>query len=48
MNSKQKIDYELQRGNLYNWTPAQADSLRLVNFNWKDALFQTGITQQRR
>lgn len=46
MNSKQKIDYELQRGNLYNWTPAQADSLRMVNFNWQDALFHTGVTQQ--
>ena len=46
MNSSQKIDYELQRGNPFGWTPAQADSLRKVNFSWKDALFQTGVTQQ--
>lgn len=46
MNSQQKIDYELQRGNPYGWTAAEADSLRKVNFNWRDALFQTGVTQQ--
>jgi TonB-linked SusC/RagA family outer membrane protein len=46
MNSSQKIDYELQRGNPFNWTVAQQDSLRKVNFSWRDALFQTGITQQ--
>jgi len=46
MNSQQKIDYELQRGNPYGWTTAEADSLRKVNFNWRDALFQTGVTQQ--
>lgn len=46
MNSQQKIDYELQRGNPYGWTPAEADSLRNVNFSWRDALFQTGMTHQ--
>jgi TonB-dependent starch-binding outer membrane protein SusC len=46
MNSQQKIDYELQRGNPYGWTTAEADSLRKVNFNWKDELFRTAITQQ--
>jgi TonB-dependent starch-binding outer membrane protein SusC len=46
MNSREKIDYELQRGNPYGWTPAEADSLRNVNFNWRDALFETGVTQQ--
>jgi TonB-linked SusC/RagA family outer membrane protein len=46
MNSDQKITYEMQRGNPYGWTTAQADSLRKVNFNWTDALFQTGVTQQ--
>lgn len=46
MNSDQKITYELQRGNPYGWTTAQADSLRKVNFNWTDALFRTGVTQQ--
>lgn len=46
MNSQQKIDYELARGNPYGWTAAKADELRAVNFNWKDALFQTGNSQQ--
>jgi TonB-linked SusC/RagA family outer membrane protein len=46
MNSDQKITYELQRGNPYGWTTAEADSLRKVNFDWKDALTQTGMTQQ--
>lgn len=46
MNSQQKIDYEVQRGNPYQWSPAEQDSLRLVNFSWRDALFQTGVTQQ--
>ncbi len=46
MNSSQKIDYEMQRGNPYGWSDAEADSLRNVNFNWRDALFQTGVTHQ--
>jgi TonB-linked SusC/RagA family outer membrane protein len=46
MNSAQKIEYELQRGNPYGWTPAEADSLSKVNFSWKDALFQRGVTHQ--
>lgn len=46
MNSQQKIDYEVQRGNPYGWSTAEQDSLRNVNFNWRDALFQTGVTQQ--
>lgn len=45
MNSQQKVDYELQRGNPYGWADEEADSLRLVNFDWEEALFQTGITQ---
>lgn len=46
MNSQQKVDYEAQRGNPYGWSPAQQDSLRAINFSWKDALFQTAQTQQ--
>ncbi len=46
MNSDEKITYELMRGNVYGWTVAEQDSLRKVNFSWKDALFQTGITHQ--
>lgn len=46
MTSAQKIDYEVQRGNPYGWSTAEQDSLRAVNFSWKDALFQTGVTHQ--
>ena len=46
MNSDQKVTYELQRGNPYGWEDDFADSLRKVNFSWKDALFQRGITHQ--
>jgi TonB-dependent starch-binding outer membrane protein SusC len=46
MNSNQKVQYELDNGNLYGWSPAQADSLKLVNTNWKDALLRDGFTQQ--
>jgi len=46
MNSQQKIDYEIQRLNPYGWTVAQQDSLKAINFDWQDALFQTAQTQQ--
>ena len=46
MNSEQKIDYEIANGNPYDWTPEQQAELKAVNFSWKDALFQTGQTQQ--
>ncbi len=46
MNSQQKIDYEIANGNPYGWTAAQQAELKAVNFSWKDALFQTGQTQQ--
>lgn len=46
MNSEQKIDYELANGNPYGWSAAEAAELKAVNFSWKDALFQTGQTQQ--
>lgn len=46
MNSEQKVQYELDRGNPYGWTDAEADSLKLVNFSWADALLQTGSTQE--
>ncbi|HEX8334472.1 MAG TPA: carboxypeptidase-like regulatory domain-containing protein, partial [Segetibacter sp.] len=32
MNSTQKIDYEVARGNPFKWTPAQQDSLKQINF----------------
>ena len=46
MNSEQKINYEMQRGNPYGWTTREQDSLKKVNFNWQDALFQTARTEQ--
>ncbi|MFD1769535.1 SusC/RagA family TonB-linked outer membrane protein [Sphingobacterium suaedae] len=46
MNSSQKIDYEMQRGNPYGWSDEEADSLRNVNFRWTDALLQKGKTQE--
>ncbi|MDZ4794472.1 MAG: SusC/RagA family TonB-linked outer membrane protein [Bacteroidota bacterium] len=46
MNSNQKIQYELDNGNPFGWSPAVADSLRQVNTNWKDALLRNGFTQQ--
>lgn len=47
MNSQQKIDYEVNiRDNPYEWTAAEADAKRAVNFSWKDALFHTAQTQQ--
>jgi TonB-dependent starch-binding outer membrane protein SusC len=46
MNSNEKVQYELDNGNLFNWSPSVADSLRQVNTNWKDVLFRRGYTQQ--
>ena len=46
MNSQQKVQYELDNGNPYGWTPAEADSLKAVNFDWQDALFRQGTTRQ--
>jgi TonB-dependent starch-binding outer membrane protein SusC len=44
MESPEKIDYEIARGNVYGWSQAQQDSLKLVNTNWQDEITQTGIT----
>lgn len=46
MNSNEKIQYELDNGNLFGWSAAEADSLRQVNTNWKDVLLRNGFTQQ--
>lgn len=45
MNSPQKLQYELDRGNPYEWTEAEVDSLRQVDTNWEDVLFRNGHTQ---
>ena len=44
MNTNQKLDYEIQRGNPYAWTSTELDSLRKINTNWQDEITQTGIT----
>jgi TonB-dependent starch-binding outer membrane protein SusC len=44
MNTNQKLDYEVQRGNPYGWTATELDSLRRINTNWQDEITQTGIT----
>ena len=44
MNTDQKLDYEIARGNPYGWTSTDLDSLRKINTNWQDFITQTGIT----
>lgn len=45
MNSSEKIDYEIARGNPYGFSAAELDSLRKVNTVWQDLLTRTGITK---
>jgi TonB-linked SusC/RagA family outer membrane protein len=44
MNTNQKLDYEIARGNPYGFTSTDLDSLRKINTNWQDEITQTGIT----
>lgn len=44
MNTAQKLDYEVARGNPYGWSATDLDSLRKINTNWQDEITQTGIT----
>jgi TonB-linked SusC/RagA family outer membrane protein len=44
MNTNQKLDYEVARGNPYGWTATELDSLRRINTNWQDLITQVGIT----
>jgi TonB-linked SusC/RagA family outer membrane protein len=44
MNTAQKLDYEIARGNPYGWSATDLDSLRKINTNWQDEITQTGIT----
>ncbi|MBN9385951.1 MAG: TonB-dependent receptor [Chitinophagaceae bacterium] len=47
MNGPQHVDFEMNlAGNPYGWTPAQADSLRKINFDWIDALFRSARMQE--
>jgi len=44
MNTNEKLDYEIARGNPYGWTAADLDSLRKIDVNWQDLITRTGIT----
>ncbi|MDO6429055.1 SusC/RagA family TonB-linked outer membrane protein [Flavitalea sp. BT771] len=47
MNGPQHVDFEMNiAGNPYSWTPAQADSLRKINFDWETALFRSAPMQE--
>jgi len=47
MNGPQHVDFEMNiAGNPYGWTPAQADSLRKINFDWISALFRSAPMQE--
>ncbi|PRY05736.1 TonB-linked SusC/RagA family outer membrane protein [Pontibacter ummariensis] len=45
MNTEQKLQYELQRGNPYDWTDEDLARLRKVDTNWEDVFFETGTTK---
>ncbi|MDO6390272.1 TonB-dependent receptor [Pontibacter sp. BT731] len=45
MNTEQKLQYELQRGNPYDWTDEDLARLRKVNTVWEDVFFKTGTTK---
>jgi len=45
MNGGQKLQYELQRGNPYEWTDEDLARLRQVDTDWEDVFFKTGTTQ---
>lgn len=44
MNSEQKLQYEMDRGNPYGWSEEDLTELRKVDVNWEDVFFQTGKT----
>jgi TonB-linked SusC/RagA family outer membrane protein len=47
MNSPQKVDFEVTMAdNPYGWTPEQADSLKQINYDWRDAIYKTAPMQQ--
>ncbi|WP_162055183.1 SusC/RagA family TonB-linked outer membrane protein [Pontibacter pamirensis] len=45
MNTEEKLQYELQRGNPYGWDDDDLARLRQVDTNWEDVFFQKGTTQ---
>jgi TonB-dependent starch-binding outer membrane protein SusC len=47
MNTQEKVDFEMNPdlgNNPYGWSTADADSLRKINTNWDDYVFQKGKT----
>lgn len=47
MNGPQHVDFEMNlAGNPYSWTPAQADSLKKINFDWESAMFRSAPMQE--
>jgi TonB-dependent starch-binding outer membrane protein SusC len=47
MNTQEKVDFEINPklgNNPYGWSPTEADSLRKINTNWDDYVFQKGQT----
>jgi TonB-linked SusC/RagA family outer membrane protein len=44
METPEKLDYEVARGNPYGWSTRQLDTLRSINTNWQDEITQVGIT----
>jgi TonB-dependent starch-binding outer membrane protein SusC len=45
MNTNEKLDYEVARGNPYGWTAAELADLRKINTNWQDEIDQVGLTR---
>lgn len=45
MNTEQKLQYELQRGNPYGWDDDDLARLRQIDTNWEDVFFKTGSTK---
>ncbi|MFS0489535.1 SusC/RagA family TonB-linked outer membrane protein [Leadbetterella byssophila] len=44
MNSQEKLQYEMDRGNPYGWTEEDLARLRLVDTDWEDVFFRKGKT----
>jgi TonB-linked SusC/RagA family outer membrane protein len=46
MNTQEKLDFEMNiAGNPWGWSQREVDSLRKINVNWSDAVFQTARMQ---
>lgn len=46
MNTREKLDFEMDiAGNPWGWSQREVDSLRQIDVNWNDAVFQTARMQ---